>query len=78
MTTIVVDDDTREKLLAARDTVEFRDRQGRLLGRLPVEFIPAVETDFPSDEELDRRMREDRSYTPEEVIERLRSLNRTR
>ena len=74
MTTIVVDDAIRDQLRAARDTIEFRDRQGRLLAQLPVAVLPPDESDFPSDEEIDRRMREGRSYSPEEVMERLRSL----
>jgi hypothetical protein len=74
MPTIIVDDAIRDQLLAAKDTVEFRDRQGRLLAQVPVRFLPPDESEFPSEEELERIMREGRSFTPEEVMERLRSL----
>jgi hypothetical protein len=78
MPIIIVDDATRDQLLAARDTVEFRDRQGRLLAQVPVQYLPPDPSEFPSDEEIARIMREDRSFTAEEVVERLRSLKGTR
>lgn len=74
MPTIIVDDAVRDQLLAATEAVEIRDRQGRLLGQLPVEFLPPDEAEFPSDEELERSMREGRGFTPEEVVDRLRSI----
>lgn len=74
MPTIIVDDAIRDQLLAAKDTVEFRDRQGRLLAQIPLHCLPPDESEFPSEEELERIMREGRSFTPEEVMQRLRSL----
>lgn len=78
MPTIIVDDATRDQLLAAKDTVELRDRQGRVLAHIPVHSLPPDESGFPSDEEIERIMREDRSYSVEEVMDRLRSLKGTR
>ena len=74
MPTIIVDDATRDQLLAAKDTVEFRDRQGRLLAQVPLHCLPPDESEFPSEEELERIMREGRSFTPDEVMERLRTI----
>jgi hypothetical protein len=74
MPTIIVDDATRDQLLAAKDTVELRDRQGRVLAHIPVHSLPPDESGFPSDEEIERIMREGRSFTPDEVMERLRSI----
>ena len=54
--------------------MEFRDRSGRLLGQIPIYYLTPDESEFPSDEELERSMREGRSFTPEEVMERLRSI----
>ena len=77
MPTIIVDDAIRDQLRAAKDTVEFRDRQGRLLAQVPLHCLPPDDSEFPSEEELERIMREDRSYSVEEVMERLRSLKGT-
>jgi len=79
MQKIVVDAALRDQLLAVRDVAELQDGSGRVIGR----FVAAPSTagqfaddDFPSDEELDRRMREGRSFSADEVMERLRSLRR--
>lgn len=74
MVTIVVDAAVRDKLLAAADSqVELRDESGRVIGKyLPTKFeYPELDV---STEELDRRMREERTYTAAEVMERLRRL----
>jgi len=77
MSTIVVDAAMRAKLLAAGDLAEIRDESGQVIGRFlaaPPPVIYVMEGELPSDEEIDRRLREDRSFTTEEVMERLRSL----
>lgn len=76
MTTIVVDTSVRDQLQTARDVVEFRDPAGRVIGRYAP--VPSAEIlaglDLPSDEELDRRTRESRRFTADEVMNRIRSL----
>ena len=80
MTTIVVDSAIRDQLITAREMVEFRDADGRLIGQFslvtkkPSRF-EGVE--FPSEEELERRTREGKRFTTEQVIERLRSARRS-
>jgi len=77
MKTIVVDAALRDKLLAAGDVAEIQDDLGRVIGRfvaVPPPVVYVLDEELPSDEELDRRMREGRNYTAEEVIERIRSL----
>jgi hypothetical protein len=78
MPTIIVDDAMRDVLRTTREDVEIRDRQGRLLGKLPVESVPCDDFEIPTDDELDRIMREDPSYTAEQVEERLRALKGVR
>jgi hypothetical protein len=58
----------------------FQDSSGRVIGRfvavpLPEEYL---DEEFPSDEELDRRLRESPRYTTDQVLERLRSLRGSR
>src|SRR5689334_9947035 len=55
---------------------EVRDGTGRLVTRFPAASptVRVMEGEFPSDEEIARRLREEKSYTPEQVMERLRSL----
>jgi hypothetical protein len=55
---------------------EVRDETGKLVVRFPAPEPTVVELEggFPSDEEIKRILREDKSYTPEQVMERLRSL----
>lgn len=78
MTTVVIDGPTRDKLIAAGGVVEVRDEAGTLLGRFVklTQVGPhVIEGEWPSDEELDRRMREGRRFTAAEVEQRLRKLN---
>jgi hypothetical protein len=35
-----------------------------------------MDTPWPSEEEIQRRLREERSYTPEQVMERIAELRR--
>ena len=83
MSTIVIDAATRDKLLAAGGVVEFRDEAGNLVGRFartdgPPDAPPGYEIvgDWPSDEEIDRRLRESKRYSAAEVEERLRRLRK--
>lgn len=78
MTTVVVDAATREKLLTGGDDVILvKDEAGQVIGKFvagpnPVIFV-AEGLDI-SDEELDRRERESKRHSAEEVMQRLRSL----
>jgi hypothetical protein len=97
VSTIVVDDALKAKLLGAGKVVEIHDEAGHVLGqfvttapllgevrdgagKLVVRFpapeptVVVMQGEYPSEEELDRRLREDKSYTAEQVMERLRSL----
>lgn len=77
MSTIVVDKAMRAKLLAAGDLAEIRDESGQVIGRFlaaPPPVVYVMEGELPSDEEIDRRLREGRGFSTEEVLERLRSL----
>jgi hypothetical protein len=61
--------------------VEVWDQSGNLVGRFPSSEGPAkyvMEGQFSSDEELDRREREEPSYSAEQVQERLRRLRDAR
>ena len=84
MSTIVIDAAMRERFLAAGGVAEVRDESGELVGKFYRSGPPAppagyvIEGEWPSDEEIDRRLREERSYTPEEVMERLRGLRDAR
>lgn len=78
MITVVVDDATRDRLRGAKETVELRDRHGNILACVAVEFNPPDESDFPTDEEIECSMREGRSYSVEQVMERLRSIREQR
>lgn len=83
MSTVVIDAALGAKLLAAGSVVEFRDESGKLIGRFartdgPPTPPPGYEIigDWPSDEEIERRLREDKRYTTDEVMERLRQLRK--
>ena len=79
MTTIVVDATMRKKLLAADQAIEFRDEAGNLVRRFvdTANGPPPVPDDVePTEEELDRREREERRYTSEQVLDRLRGLRK--
>lgn len=77
MSAVTIDAQTREKLLAAGGNVELRDDSGELIGRF-VKYTRVgkyiIEGEMPSDEELDRRSNEGRTFTAAEVEERLRKL----
>lgn len=82
MGSIVVDAATRELLLSG-GKVEVRDESGALVCRVtrakdawpapPPGYV--MDGEWPSDEEIERRMREGKRYTIEQVLERLRSLD---
>ena len=74
MSTVVIDAATRDKILAAGNVVEFRDEAGNLIGRFSRADGPptpppgyVIEGDWPSDEEIERRLRESNRYTAAEV-----------
>lgn len=81
---IPIDDKMRTEFLAlTREGVaEICDKEGTVIGKfvrspdvpaLPLSVL--LGDDWPSDEELERRSRESRSFTPEQVMDRLRSLD---
>lgn len=82
MSSIVVDAATRD-LLRAGGQVTVKDDKGAILGVViptiagqptpPPGYV--IDGEWPSDEEIDRRMREGKRYTIEQVLERLRSLD---
>lgn len=79
MTTIVVDAGLRAKLLAAGTAVEFRDEAGNVIRRfvdVAGRTSSAAEDVEPTEEELDRREREERRFTADEVLDRLRGLRK--
>ena len=78
MKTIVVTEALRDQMLAAGKEALIQDPSGRVIGRFVAETSNDPEADdWPSDEELDRRTRESRRFTPEQVMERLRSLRKS-
>lgn len=80
MSVVVIDDATREKLLATEEyEVEVRDETGVVVGRFirqqraeDYEILGEV----ASEEEIERRRRESPRYTAEQVEERLRRLRK--
>jgi hypothetical protein len=80
MTAIVVDSTLRAKLLASGGAAEIRDENGTLIGR----FVGTATNGGDlmadlveiSDEELDRREREDRRFTSDQVLDRIRGLRK--
>jgi hypothetical protein len=83
MNTVVIDAATRDKLLAAGGVVEFRDEAGNLIARFTrIDGPPTPPTgyeivgDWPSDEEIDRRLRESKRYTAAEVEAFLAGMRR--
>jgi hypothetical protein len=85
MSTVVIDAVTRDRILAAaagNGVVELRDETGTLVAKVVRPLGPptpppgyVIEGEWPSDEELDRRMREDKRYSTAEVVAHLRRLN---
>jgi hypothetical protein len=78
MSKVTIDGATLEKLRAAAgETVEMVDEAGNPVGRF-VKYTRigkyVVEGEWPSDEELDRRLREGKRIPAAEVEERLRKL----
>ncbi|OWK38159.1 hypothetical protein [Fimbriiglobus ruber] len=80
MSTVIIDGATRDKLLAASGEIELRDETGTPIGKF-VKYTKIgkyiVEGEWPSDEELDRRTREGKRYSADQVEERLRKLKET-
>jgi hypothetical protein len=78
MNKITVNEALRDQMLAAGKEALIQDPSGRIIGRFLAE--PSTESapyDWPSDEELDRRLRESPRFTAEQVMERLRSLRKS-
>ncbi|MBX9626908.1 MAG: hypothetical protein K2X82_24115 [Gemmataceae bacterium] len=76
MSKLVIDGPTLEQFLAAGGTVEVVDPSGKPVGKFtqyPRSGNYYVD-DWPSDEEIDRRMREGKWVPAAEVEERLRKL----
>ncbi|HVK18375.1 MAG TPA: hypothetical protein VM533_15675 [Fimbriiglobus sp.] len=77
MSTVIIDGPTRDKLLAAGGTAELQDEAGNPIGKF-VKYTQVgpylVEGEWPSDEELDRRLREGKRIPAAEVEARLRKL----
>jgi hypothetical protein len=77
MNQIVIDNETKSRLGDFTEPVEICDATGRVLARLlPVVDLADVEACRPdiSEEELQRREREDKWYTTQEVLDHLESL----
>ncbi|MSR55114.1 MAG: hypothetical protein EXS09_17765 [Gemmataceae bacterium] len=77
MSPLIVDGPFGDRLLAANNVTEVHDASGKLLGKFVPNSMPVVyvlDSPLPSNEDLARRMREERSYTAEEVMDRLRSI----
>ncbi len=77
MTNLILDPGAVSRLQAVNEAVNFCDPTGRVLGR----FVPTIDTSQRepltpevSDEELDRREREEESYTTDEVLACLEKL----
>jgi hypothetical protein len=77
MKTIVVTEALRDQLLAAGNEAIIQDSSGRIIGRFFAEQSDDAVDDWPSDEELDRRVRESPRYSTEQVMERLRTLRKS-
>lgn len=82
MSVVVIDAATREKLLAGEEyEVEVRDQSGAVVGKFIRSQSQRVEDyeilgELASEEEIERRRREDPVYTAEQVEERLRRLRK--
>ena len=77
MSAIVIPSALREQLLAVHGTVELRDEQGLLVGefvrKLDLSEYEVIGTPFTR-EEVEEHLRSSRRFTPEQVMERLRSI----
>lgn len=77
MSTVIIDGATRDKLLAASGVIEVCDEAGKLIGRFTkyTHMGPyIIEGEWPSEEEIERRLREGKRYTAAEIEARLRKL----
>ena len=79
MSVVVIDDATREKLLAAGEDVTVQDSMGRVVGLFlrqhQSEGYEMVGTPF-TEEEIARHMKESKRIPAEEVEEHLRRLTK--
>jgi len=85
MSVSVLDEATSQKLLKAGNEVELRSASGGLLAKYvridgPPTLPPGyyLDEEWPSREELQRRVREDRRYSAEEVKAMLKQLRSAR
>jgi hypothetical protein len=82
MSTIVIDAAMRERFLAAGGVVEVRDESGEVLGRFIRTGSPVpppgyvIEGEWPSDEEIDRRLKTGAWHSAAEVEAFLAGLKR--
>jgi hypothetical protein len=79
MTRIVVDDTLRSKLRNFSEPLELCDESGRSLARVvPLEDLSQYEPWEPpiSEEELRRREQSDKWYSTQEVLARLKGLEK--
>jgi hypothetical protein len=74
MTKMTLPAEVGRQLTAAHQCVELCDEGGRTIGFFTPALSEALLDPQISEEELDRREREDRTYTSEEVRARLRGL----
>ena len=77
MTRVVLGQDAATKLRGARERLELCDDSGTILGYFtPAEEAVEYEDFIPpiSEEELRRRLRDEPSFTTDEVLERLKKL----
>jgi hypothetical protein len=74
MTKLTLPQDIGRQLTAADQCVELCDEAGRTIGFFTPILSPALLDPGISDKELDRREREDRTHTSDEVRARLRGL----
>ena len=82
MSTIVIDAAMRERFLAAGGVVEVRDENGELIGKFYRSSSPVpppgyvIEGEWPSDEEIDRRLQTGPWHSAAEVEAFLAGLKR--
>ena len=82
MSTIVIDAAMRERFLAAGGVVEVRDESGELVGKFYRSGPPAppagyvIEGEWPSDEEIDRRLQTGPWHSAAEVEAFIAKLKR--
>jgi hypothetical protein len=74
MTKLVLSGDLSRQLTAVHGCIALCDEAGKTIGFFtPTPLQPRLEP-LVSDEEMDRRLREDPSYSTDEVLEYLRTL----